>query len=91
MKGSLRFLNSGLKTTPIASLCFCVSKDLPCVLHPDTVVVELDELDYDAHESLLPLYGWQDCPVLGVKDDSITFDTLRNCKERNYEDQFKVR
>ena len=59
----------------------------PGVLHTDAVVVELDVLHYDAHQSLLPLYGWQDCPVLGVENDPITFNTLRNCKERNHDHQ----
>ena len=62
----------------------------PGVLHTDTVVVELDVLDYDGHQGLLPLNGRQDCAVLGVEDDPITFDTLRNCKERNYQHRCDV-
>ena len=59
----------------------------PGVLHTDAVVVELDVLHYDAHQSLLPLYGWQDSPVLGVQDYPVTFNTLRNCKETIYQHQ----
>ena len=55
-------------------------EEWPGVLHPDAVVDELDVVDDDPHEGLLPLYGGQDRPVLAVQDDPVALDTLGNCR-----------
>ena len=79
MKGSLRFLmyvviTSDLRTGDL------LPEEWPGVLHPDAVVDELDVVDDDPHEGLLPLYGGQDRPILAVQDDPVALDTLGNCR-----------
>ena len=54
----------------------------------EAAVVELDVLRHDARQSLLPLYGRHDSPVLCVQNELVIFDTP--CKQIHREALKKV-